>query len=94
MYVATAGLKIATNDSFDKVYQIIQEVVRKTREEKGCVHFSIHPLNKETGEFILWEQFENKAALDFHMQTPYTKEYFDKGYTTVQWIHQSDVSNF
>ena len=55
----------------------LREVAHKTRAEKGCIQFEIHENMDKPGEFILWEHFIDKQALDDHLNKSYTKKYFE-----------------
>lgn len=51
--------------------------VSRGRLEAGCVAFHIHMVEGEPAKFVLYERWENQAALDFHFEQPYTKELFE-----------------
>ena len=55
-------------------------------EEKGCVEFFVTPSNPESGEFILWEIWEDGKALEYHHNAGHTKEFFTKKLTEIKWM--------
>jgi quinol monooxygenase YgiN len=61
----------------DKLKAALVEVVQKTQREPGCLLFQIHEFEHDPCRFMLWECFENFAALEAHMATDYTREYFE-----------------
>ncbi|MFW0885035.1 SDR family oxidoreductase [Candidatus Acidulodesulfobacterium sp. H_13] len=52
-------------------------MAHKTRADKGCIQFEIHENMDKPGEFILWEHFVGKQALDDHLNKSYSKNYFE-----------------
>lgn len=57
----------------------LQEVVAQTVEEPGCLEFRVFEQTDTPGKFVLWEVFENQAALNLHIAKKYTRAYFASG---------------
>lgn len=91
MHIVTACIRVANNYSFDEVYKDLQWLEKETHKEEGNLFFSIYPSNKEKEEFILWERWESKEALDIHFQQPHTKKLVDKGITEIVWINETTL---
>ena len=55
----------------DTVRKRLLELVVKTTNESGNVFYQLHEATTESGHFIIYERWENQAALDFHMKQDY-----------------------
>jgi len=72
---------ISSKNGMEKeLRESLREIANKTKAEKGCVQFEIYENMDKLGEFILWEHFIDKQALDDHINKPYTKKYFETNY--------------
>ncbi|MFT3736402.1 MAG: putative quinol monooxygenase [Rhodocyclaceae bacterium] len=49
-----------------------------TRQEPGCVAFTLFQAITDADSFVLLEHFRDKQALEQHMQLPHTREFFAK----------------
>lgn len=88
-YYCTACIKITEGNKYEDVYEeIINNLVKKTITEEGCIEFFVTPSNPEKGEFILWEIWKNEDAFNFHHNAEHTKEYFKKNLTQIKWIER------
>ncbi|MGI4821653.1 MAG: putative quinol monooxygenase [Janthinobacterium lividum] len=45
---------------------LITGVITGARNEVGCLDYEAHEVEGQPGTFIIWERWENKAALDRH----------------------------
>jgi quinol monooxygenase YgiN len=45
-----------------------------TRQETGCVSYDMHQSADDPATFLFYENWQSKAALDAHMQTPHLKK--------------------
>ena len=48
----------------------LQALAVETRKEAGNICYRLHTTG-DPDEFMIYEQWQNEAALDFHMQTPH-----------------------
>lgn len=46
-------------------------LVPPTRQEPGCLDYTLFELRDEPGSFYMRESFKDQAALDAHFATPY-----------------------
>ena len=46
-------------------------LVEPTRAENGCLQYDLHVSTEAPGEFVFYENWASRAALDEHMQTPH-----------------------
>lgn len=58
-------------DKINLVLPLYQELVEKTKLEKGCIAYDLFHDLKDKGHFIFIEEWENRAALDAHVQSEY-----------------------
>lgn len=57
----------------NKVEEALKEMIPFVEEEKGCVHYFVNRAKDNPDEFLLFEQYEDEAALERHSETPYFK---------------------
>ncbi|RQO43025.1 antibiotic biosynthesis monooxygenase [Variovorax sp. KBW07] len=49
----------------------LSALVPSTRQEPGCLDYTLFELRDEPGSFYMRESFKDQAALDAHFATPY-----------------------
>jgi quinol monooxygenase YgiN len=54
--------------------QAIMACVAPTRAEAGCINYDLHQSSNNKGEFMLYENWVSKKALDEHLEMPYLVE--------------------
>lgn len=57
----------------------IQKMQEHTRREPGCRTYVGHQSAEHSRHFILYEQYDDKAALDAHRTAPYFRDYITNG---------------
>jgi quinol monooxygenase YgiN len=57
----------------------IQKMQEHTRREPGCRIYLGHRSTENSRHFILYEQYDDKAALDAHRAAPYFRDYITNG---------------
>lgn len=72
----------------DELRRRLGTVVAKTLEEPGCLEFQVFELTEHPGHFVLWEKFADQAALEVHMATEWTREYFASGVAGHTQVHR------
>jgi len=50
-------------------------IVPKVQEEEGTVMYTIHKSKADPGQFLFYEKYKDKAALELHSSTPYFKAF-------------------
>lgn len=55
---------------------VLKAIVPKVQNEEGTISYVLHRAVGEPGKFLFYEVYRDKAALDFHSNTPYFKEMF------------------
>ena len=54
----------------EKMLAALQSLAAETRKEAGNICYRLHTTDDPDG-FMIYEQWRDAAALDFHMQTPH-----------------------
>jgi len=49
-------------------------LIAPTRQEAGCINYDLHQLPDDPAKFLFYENWQSKAHLDAHMQTPHLKK--------------------
>ena len=57
----------------DKVEAALREMIPLARQEQGCVLYYVNRSRENPDEFLLYEQYEDEAALMAHRETPHYK---------------------
>ena len=52
----------------------IKKIVEPTKEEKGCLKYSIQRSLEDSGLFTTIEEWDSKESADKHMNTPHIQE--------------------
>jgi quinol monooxygenase YgiN len=69
---------IAKKGSEDTVKKELLSLVAPTRKEKGCILYNFHIETDNKNTFVFYEIWENKEALDKHIQTNSFKNVMNK----------------
>jgi len=60
-----------------QLVEAIKGLTKTTREEAGCVSYIPHIAANNPAEIVIFEQYVDEAALDFHAQSPHFKAVFE-----------------
>lgn len=63
-------------DCFQQAKQAIIDIIPQTRNEPGCLEFTLHQDNN--GSLFLYEQWVDERALEQHYEMPYTRSVFQR----------------
>lgn len=55
--------------------KICAEVTQATRQEPGCLHYTIQQSRADTRHFVFYEQYRDQAALEAHRAAPHFLRY-------------------
>ena len=80
-YYRTAELKIKNETQVAEAIEALLELCAITRSEPGCRLFMLHQDLQDKRRLLLWEQWDDEAALAKHLESPYTKAYFARDLT-------------
>lgn len=73
MSVQVVAVIIAKPGSEDAVREAMLGLVGPTREESGCITYSLSESVASTGTFITVEEWNDPSDLDLHLQTPHVQ---------------------
>ncbi len=70
--IARLFIKDGSIEAFKKV---AAQQVHSTRQEKGCLFYSLFEDVANPGDFLFYEEYADQAALDIHMGSVYLKNF-------------------
>lgn len=59
----------------EKVAEILRELALASRQEPGCVSYIPHTAEDDPNTVLLYEQYRDRAAWDFHRTTPHFQKF-------------------
>jgi quinol monooxygenase YgiN len=62
----------------DAVKETLESLVEPTRKESGCLCYNLHQAKDDKSQFMFYEQWASKEALDAHSKTPHLKSLGEK----------------
>ncbi len=54
-----------------------QNVIESTRKEEGCISYQLYASTEDADVLLMFEKWENREALDNHMQTEHFAAFGD-----------------
>jgi quinol monooxygenase YgiN len=63
----------ATAGNADALRAVLMAAVAPSNAEAGCIQYRLHEDRESPGKFLFYEIWQDKAALDFHCETPHFK---------------------
>ncbi len=69
---------IAKPGKEDALRAALLACVEPTRQEAGCVQYDLHEATDKPGQFVFYENWTSREALDQHLAMPYLKDLFAK----------------
>ncbi|WPD18572.1 putative quinol monooxygenase [Thermaerobacter composti] len=70
-YVSRAGMG-------DRVEAALREMIPLSRREPGCRAYKVHRSLDHPDEFLLYEVYDDEAALEAHWQTPHFRRIIEE----------------
>jgi quinol monooxygenase YgiN len=70
--VLTAAVKAKAGQE-EAVKEVLLAMVQPTRQEAGCLCYNLHQSKSDPTQFMFYEQWASKEALDAHGKTPHMK---------------------
>ena len=66
-----------TFDQMDRseIAETLRSLAEASRKEPGCVTYIPHFVEGEGSTVVIYEQYKNEAALEFHRATPHFHQY-------------------
>ena len=59
------------NESITAFKKQADVIIQKTRNEKGCLFYSLFEDASRLGEFLFYEEYVDQSALDIHFKSEY-----------------------
>ena len=76
MPTVTVVAKVVANpDSIESVKSELLKLIAPTRKEYGCIEYRLHQDHADPAVFIFYENWENLACLEQHMNSAHFKSY-------------------
>jgi quinol monooxygenase YgiN len=63
------------SDDRDEIHQILRDLTRLTRQEEGCVSYIPHSVDGNPDTIVIYEQYRDEAAAEYHRATPHFAKY-------------------
>jgi quinol monooxygenase YgiN len=57
------------------IEDILRELTRLSRQEPGCVSYVPHFVDSDADTVVIYEQYKDEAAVEFHRSTPHFAKY-------------------
>lgn len=62
--------------------EIVRPLTLASRSEPGCVNYTPHWVRDEPATLLIYEQYQDEAALDAHRSAPHFAEFVTNGLDT------------
>jgi quinol monooxygenase YgiN len=59
----------------EEIARILHELTPLSRQEDGCVSYDPHTVEGDPDTIVIYEQYRDQAALEFHRGTPHFAKY-------------------
>ena len=70
----TVRMSFAPEDR-EEIAEILRALTTASRSEPGCVTYVPHRVEGDPDTVLLYEQYQDAAAVDAHRQSPHFKKY-------------------
>ena len=70
----TVRMRFAEADH-EAIQANLEALTRGSRSESGCISYICHFLSDDPSTVLIYEQYADEAALEFHRNTPHFKEH-------------------
>jgi len=74
MITFTVRMRFAPEDH-DDIERILRELTRVSRHEPGCVSYIPHFIDGDANTVLIYEQYQDDAAVEAHRATPHFAQY-------------------
>jgi len=59
----------------EEIREMLRKLSEGSRQEPGCVSYKAHSVDGEPATVVIYEQFADQAALDFHRNAAHFHQY-------------------
>ena len=74
MITFTVRLKFSSDDR-EEIAEILRQLATASRQEPGCISYIPHRIDGDPDTVLIYEQYEDAAALAAHQETKHFKQY-------------------
>ncbi|NOH53184.1 antibiotic biosynthesis monooxygenase [Vibrio coralliilyticus] len=89
MIYVTAELKIKPEMEIQHAQDAIEQFCRDMESEAGCLQAKATYDLKEPSRVILWERYQDRAAIEAHFTMPHTQAFIALGITDLVQVFES-----
>lgn len=75
----------------NEVAEIFTKLQAASRQEPGCLMYTVHRHKTDPRHFFIYEQYRDEAALEAHHNTPHFQEYAVKALGNIGERTQGDL---
>jgi quinol monooxygenase YgiN len=75
----------------EQVGDLLRQLAVASRQEPGCVSFIPHTVEDDPNRVVIYEQYLDRAASEFHRSTPHFKKFAVGG--LYQLMREREVEN-
>ena len=75
----------------NEVAIIFSKLQAASRQEPGCLSYTVHRHVDDPRRFFIYEQYRDAAALESHLNSPHFQEYAVKALRTIGERQQGDL---
>lgn len=75
--IVTGNVKVKP-DKKEEFIALSRTFIEPSRSEAGCISYSFYEDESEDNTFLFFEVWRDRAALDYHFQTPYFHKFVEK----------------
>jgi quinol monooxygenase YgiN len=83
-------MRFAAEDR-QQVTDILRQLATASRQEPGCVTYIPHTVEAEQDTVVIYEQYRDRAAAEFHRTTPHFQKFAVGG--LYQLMREREVEN-
>ena len=59
----------------EEIAEMLRKLTEGSRKEPGCVSYTAHFVEGEPATVVIYEQFANESALEYHRNAPHFHQY-------------------
>ncbi len=80
-----------TAEDRQNVHDMLEQLAVASRQEAGCVSYVPHTVEDDPTVVVIYEQYRDRAAADFHRTTPHFKKFAVGG--LYQLMREREIEN-
>lgn len=73
--IIIAGTGLIRAGKLDEAVQRVQEMIHTTRQEEGCLDYSVYVDPLQNNKFMIFEQWNSQTDLERHFATPHFQQF-------------------